>query len=107
MTEETMTLTDFLLARIAEDAAAASPTVAEMNENSLNAGCQLGGPAIAYFPPEDLPKGAWSRFRVIAECEAKRAIVESESLNSQHWDIILRALAAVYAAHPDYRAEWA
>jgi len=121
MTTDTVTITDFILARVAEDEAAASPTVAEMNANNPNAGCQLG-PAIAYFPPEALPKGSWGRFRVLAECKAKRAIVAihdggyiknvgplTHECDGSYDSIVcetLTALAAVYAGHEDYRAEW-
>jgi len=47
--------------------------------------------------------------RVLAECAAKRAIIEL----SVNWDgftrnvDVLRALAAVYADHPDYQEAWA
>ena len=41
--------------------------------------------------------------RVLAECDAKRRIVERRN----HLDgPTLRALAAVYADHPDWREEW-
>lgn len=88
MTAATLTLSDFLLARIAED-------------------------------ERDLPsKGGvdWLH-RVLAECEAKRQIVEAyagmEALPSEEqreqratlrWACQL--LAAPYADHPDYREEW-
>ena len=101
-----MTLTEFLLARIAEDEDIARNTMASMK---------------------------WST-RVLAECEAKRRIVElhADGGNSQGYDdtgygeydhactecgafgeygiewpcATLRALAYVYAGHPDYRQEW-
>lgn len=63
--------------------------------------------------------------RVLAECEAKRRIVEgrtgiphpSDGCDgscdgpNDHWHLVyewdvLRALAAVYADHPDYREAW-
>ena len=105
MTTETLTLTDFLLARIAED------------EADARAGL--------------VAEGSW---RVLAECEAKRRIVELHSIREaspscsqcggytattdgqrgivHHGYAIpwpcptLRALALPYADHPDYREDW-
>jgi hypothetical protein len=86
-----MTLIEFLLARITDDEA-------------------LAANASSYY---------WGRRtlseRVLAECEAKRRIIEAApwANNGGHsamkdlpgrW--ILRLLAAVYADHPDYRDEW-
>ena len=109
-----MTLTDFLLARIAEDEAVARQAEAD----SAAAG---GDPSILgeYYDPA----------RVLAECEAKRRIVEmhhstpAPGVDRDGFDLggywcnecddgiswpcpTLRALAAVYAGHPDYRDEW-
>lgn len=76
-----MILTEFLLARIAED--------------------------------EDGPFfNAWHVGRVLAECEAKRRIVDRTQGPVAHagQDIerraVLSLLAAPYADHPDYRREW-
>jgi hypothetical protein len=83
----TMTLTDFLLARIAEDEACADGL--EWDD---------GNPV-------------HQTARVLAECEAKRRIVEAcadvlaydaEALPQD----VLRLLALPYADHPDYRQEW-
>ena len=107
-----MTITEFLLARIAEDEAA------------------LNGPCRATLSSDDPA-------RVLRECEAKRRIVEAHPLTRNVvpvWsgetpgvacancaalgrgdgDIVedigpcdtLCALASVYADHPDYREEW-
>ena len=107
------TLTEFLLARIAADEAAAD----DVDWDDYN---PLHQPA-----------------RVLAECEAKRRIVERERWKPPHgmdcdghpgawmphgdygagycmWgaehdgeqSATLRDLAAVYADHPDYRNEW-
>lgn len=61
----------------------------------------------------------WGPARVLAECAAKRAILtlfKSEDVK-EDWSIeaayaagvddCIRALAAVYADHPDYENEWA
>jgi hypothetical protein len=58
----------------------------------------------------------WDPARVLAECEAKRRIVEAHNKrvdedDSMAWivasEVLLKTLALPYAAHPDYRAEWA
>jgi hypothetical protein len=75
-----LTLTDFLLARIADLEAMAR---AELNEGW-----------------EDI---------VLAECEAKRRIVECATnmhTSGPDWDEACRFLALPYADHPDYREEW-
>lgn len=86
-------LTEFLLARIAED------------EASLPEGFDC------WYPPE----------RYAAECEAKRRIVEDfeilhadygvthdPSTEARRFQALIAAarLASVYADHPDYREEW-
>lgn len=48
--------------------------------------------------------------RVLAECDAKRRIVELDELNGGHGDAqanALRALASVYADRPGYDPAWA
>ena len=49
---------------------------------------------------------AWHPTRVIAECGAKRQVVEALADAGDLRDVVLRTLAAVYADHPDYREEW-
>jgi uncharacterized protein DUF6221 len=54
----------------------------------------------------------WHPARVLAECDAKRRIIELQRSDlrddPQDWeaDEVLRLLALPYAGHPDYRAEW-
>jgi hypothetical protein len=94
-----MTLTDFLLARIAEDEG--------INRRIVKAA------GFAMFNGEPVDPHAR---RLLAECEAKRRIVE---LSWHHlgdeeygWGMeeakrqILTLLALPYADHPDYREEW-
>jgi hypothetical protein len=109
-----MELTDFLLARISEDQAAAraAPTDGALiwSDNG-------------WVPPP------WSKARVLAECESKRRIVElhEEALierlddefpgdscdalcgvdNDDFPCATLRLLALPYADHPDYDPTWA
>lgn len=126
MTEvTTQTLADFLLARIAEDEAAATAALASRTRprstppgrwiQSTPGACVLdGGPnsvarsatagVIAHIARHDPA-------RVLAECEAKRRIVGQVERNVRDvtggWlDRILHLLALPYADHPDYRDEW-
>lgn len=89
-----MTLTEFLLARIAEDEAAAERVLLDYGGGDL----------------ESLEA------RVLAECEAKRRIVDRYSDDAIWPDYqggyesatedAVRDLAAVYADHPDYDDAW-
>jgi hypothetical protein len=104
-----MTLTDFLLARIAED--------------------EAYGWALAHGNRPGLERpgfGIYNPSRVLAECEAKRRIVEmakgspdfldamprpgyAQPYHSPSVDVLIRVqqlLALPYADHPDYREEW-
>lgn len=118
-----MTLTEFLLARIAEDEAQANRSKAD-----AASGKTLGVPPGWITGVAD---------RVLAECEAKRRIVDAIEDERQRMDIYnrdydlgllttegdlrsglasnarwagldmaARALASAYADHPDYREEW-
>jgi Family of unknown function (DUF6221) len=94
-------LTDFLLARLAEDEAVASATLA-----NFGLARDLKGPMLAHVTHFDPA-------RILAECEAKRRIVGLKAQPSDPYtpggyvtDEILLALAQVYADHPDYRKEW-
>jgi predicted NAD-dependent protein-ADP-ribosyltransferase YbiA (DUF1768 family) len=81
-------LTEFLLARIAEDEAAVGRHLA------------------------DASRTGWGDYpvRVLRECEAKREIIRAFRLNDEHGSTglgtAIRLLAAVYAGHADYRDEW-
>lgn len=112
------TLTDFLLARIAEDEAAARQEDAEYAHTSL----------LPTYDSEHQTR--WNTERVLAECEAKRRIVEEAvdfvgemdneemrtndlyafgriQARSRSWqDHILRALAQPYSGHPDFDESW-
>jgi hypothetical protein len=98
-----MSITEFLLARIAEDEADAA--------DLARLGRALSGPPY------------WAKDRFLAECKAKRQILsdyENElrehELRPYHGDggecegpglqMAIWRLASVYADHPDYRPEW-
>lgn len=127
---QTLTLTDFLLARIAEDEAVArsSPDVERKSDAAVFTSLREPTGTVEFDPA-----------RVLAECEAKRRIVEEHPIyqgprilevdstgtdfgcelchcvDPVHADGIieslgycttLRSVASVYADHPDYREEW-
>lgn len=80
------TLTDFLLARIAED---------EYAVRGMMSGAD--------------PDFFWGPDRIRDECEAKRRVVlwaHGSRLDVDSVDGVLIPLASVYADHPDYREEW-
>lgn len=92
-----MTLIDFLLARIADDEK------------------QAVGPCDCAIEGLPLEHGYSCPVRVLAECDAKRRIVDECVRGSQGWpardlqigyEDILMYLALPYAGHPDYRSEW-
>ena len=100
-----MTLTEFLLARIAEDRHAAEHADWAMQGKWYADADDKVDEFVREFSPA----------RVLAECEAKRRIVEQwERISTrlqvdldqtQGWET-LRVLASVYSDHPDYRQEW-
>lgn len=127
-----MTITEFLLARIEEDEkyarAAGGRRWASWNRSwdatpsrDIADGTERLFPVPAQY---DEHVAQWDPARVLAECEAKRRIVEMHPVyadNDQHdcpgeWPNYagpgdpcptLLALASVHADHPDYDAAWA
>jgi hypothetical protein len=103
MTTATATLTDFLLARIAEDKARAGAVPSPVTTGGrLDT---LTGRARARFVAD------WQPARVLAECEAKRKQVEHlirfmENDYAPWNEEQLQIMAAVYSDHPEYREEW-
>lgn len=98
-----LTLAEFLLARISED-------IALMHNEGLLAAwhtrdCGINGAGL-----EEVWCSCEVPARVLAECEAKRRIVEvAERFGTWEGgmaDVTLRYLALPYADHPDYRDEW-
>lgn len=121
MSTDAPPLTEFLLARIAED----EQTARDAGADAMAGARWKAYPEAAY---NELQQASLDRSRrVLAECEAKRRIVElggeAETLDDQTWfdrglpsdpgyndprcgERILRVLAAVYADHSDYHEEW-
>lgn len=119
-----MNLADFLLARIAEDEELARDTAAE-HYNGDHGGTGCCGQSRQFL-------SAHAPARVLAECEAKRRIVELHAVSTkrewvnpidgpayqedEHTCAIcgwvpevcetIKLLALPYADHPDYREEW-
>jgi hypothetical protein len=110
MTTQTTTLADFLLARITED------TMLALKQPA---------PEMPPLAPIWRREDAWSLCidpaRVLAECEAKRRIVElhagyrdelsgfwyCDACDRSHWPCeTLMILAQPYSDHPDYLKEW-
>jgi hypothetical protein len=89
---EAMTLTDFLLARIAK----------------VEASIESARTATPDVDQDTFESWAWVK-RDRAECAAKRQIVENATnmhTSGPDWDEAVRILAAIYSDHPDYREEW-
>ena len=112
-----MTITEFLLARIAEDEADAHAATSvgfdpdwtsrpDLTGQPIMAGkyriATCGESVMAHIARHDPA-------RALAECEAKRRIVSLDDLDGGQDDghvHALRCLASVYADHPDFRDEW-
>jgi len=102
-----MTLTDFLLARIAEDEAAA--------RHSLDGDIEYL-PSLTTKHGDVIYLGVTHPARVLAECAAKRAILFDEVPDGPTADYVggwrdarmeyLRLLVQPYASHPDFDPEW-
>jgi hypothetical protein len=111
MTTQTSTVTDFILARVADDEAVAR-WVIEQNAWGPDAPISTGDDP---WPSEQAFAEHLAPARVLAQCEAHRAIVE---LWRQAHDIYggeagafmsdtLRALANIWSDHKDFQADWA
>jgi hypothetical protein len=109
-----MSLAEFLLARIAEDEADAqrlADTLIVTGGDRYN----IGGFQPLLHPPVPVIPA-----KLLAECEAKRRIVERHRWAEEHPDWrdfesedhfdaalgTLRDLAQPYKGHPDYQPEW-
>jgi hypothetical protein len=118
-------LTDFLLARISEEEAQARELVPGRVDPE-NARWHTESLAMASLDDRQRRYVAnWAPPRVLAECEAKKRIVDlwefanREASMGAEWPVkqlfdgrlsmieaALRALAAVYADHPEFQPEW-
>lgn len=109
-------LTDFLLARIAEDEliareAGPMPWIYATNEESV---LDFEAHRVTPLRTERANNAhvyRWNPGRALAECEAKRRWIEhvlheSESRLTDEQRFSLRAMALPYAHHRGYREEW-
>lgn len=99
------TLTEFLLARIAEDEAVANHVRPDERPRTRDA-LGLGSARDGFHSAVAITSG-----RVLAECKAKRQIVASTERamrlgTNGLGPSVLRELAAVYADHSDYDESW-
>jgi hypothetical protein len=103
-----MTLTEFLLARIAEDEA-----IAKRAEPHA----EMFDPMYGEQFPVDAHIEHWPPARMLAECEAKRRIVEwlpEDDVLGDGWHdgwnhghrYAMQLLALPYVDHPDYQQDW-
>lgn len=124
-----MTITEFLLARIAEDETAARAALIEADYFQF--GDTAAEALLGLSESEGAQDEALAHFRrhdparVLAACEAKRRIVKAASevadlerdfgehagwspddFEQVHSDEILRGLASEYADHPDFDPKW-
>jgi Family of unknown function (DUF6221) len=123
----TMTLTEFLMARIAEDEAVAravtpGPWWIEKTSSHMDTETwavadieRFRGYTNHVSVGEDKPLAEYiarhDPARVLAECEAKREIIKAadEVGRGTGWittQTFLQLLALPYADHPDYQQEW-
>lgn len=117
----TKTLSEFLLARIGEDEAQARDAIAKRDAIAYTHPPVVPDMALMAFEDVGVPAVLVGPERVLAECEAKRQVVELHAENDsnpsrfelQCWNDgeeypcqTLRILALPYADHPAYRREW-
>ncbi len=110
-----MSIVDFLNARIAEDEDEARRAL-HPPWRSDGLYVVLNEPADEARDPEPRYGAVWHPRRVLAECESKRRVVtlvgtvaegRLDGASVSLWaDRTLRALAAVYADHPHFQAQW-
>lgn len=120
-----MTLTEFLLARIAEEEAVAREVAEKVMPDERGRAVyyeQATGSAAEIIWDVDYAQGGYTitAARVLAECEAKRRIVEQydaierlqENLDYdtrgayESIELTVQYLALPYADHPDYDEAW-
>ena len=108
-----MDIRDFLLARIAEEETYAYHALGLLGmENPWWTGVALKSCFPDLSRADALHIEQHSPRRVMADCAARRAIVEAFDPDMPDLDPyvgrdVVAILAAVYADHPDYQQEWA
>lgn len=103
-----MNITDFLLARIAEDEALAQSILDRSAPDPWDNPMETGN----FWPEEVAFSDRHSPARVLAECAAKRGVIDifkdrcPEVFDGERWVSPLAPLAAVYKDHPEYQEAW-
>lgn len=111
-----MTLSEFLLDRIAEDELAARRFMVANHDYTDQPSDHVGGwigprhvdtPA-RHLDVEDYEGGPGNARRVLAECDAKRRLIRHVTvvMDAAGRDAVLRLLALPYVDHPGYLDEW-
>lgn len=104
-------LTDFLLARIAEDEAAWSSTrhgYADLSKRML-AECEAKRRIVEALEDERQRKDIYNRDYDSGRYDFNRNDLLARRASNARWaglEIAARALATVHADHPDHREEW-
>jgi hypothetical protein len=93
------TLTEFLLARIGEVEAEVAAFDEEWGTTTVAGPVPIG---LAYITDTEYMQLLVEPAHVLAECEAKRQIIERHL----YLQGTLALLALPYADHPDYREDW-
>lgn len=125
MTAETLTLTDFLLARIDEDEEQARrggdpvgwvtfrQSDGSLGYTAVGSWTEEGWLVDGRLVQDEHATAFYDPTRVLAECESKRRIIEAaaniiepDPARRAALEFVISQLAAVYADHPDYRDEW-
>ena len=122
-----MDLAEFLLARLDEDESAARAAFADLEQRTddgrwevpSNYGAdeaRIEGVGIIIYDEgghdreQALHVARHDPARVLAECDAKKAIVELFSSRDEAWaatrDVLFELLALPYNSHPDYQESW-
>jgi hypothetical protein len=117
-----LTLTEFLLAQIAQDEAMAQEardgSARDWAEADEDAGCKccvlVLGLGVVVDDRQAPHIVRWDPARVLAECAAKRAIIDWDCMfdggvvdgSSMENDRVLWLLAQPYADHPDFDPAW-
>ena len=105
-----MTLTEFLLARIAEDESVARECIREYERESTrspHAELWTRVESTTWGVGDYVHMVGVSAARLLAECEFKRRLIgEPEHRGGVVYNAQLLWMADVYADHPDHRDEW-
>lgn len=109
-----MTITAFLLARIAEDEEQARQAIVKREAVAYTHPPQVPDMALAAFEDVGVPAVLVGPERVLADCEAKRALVQAfENVNTSRGndamsrlEPLMRRFAGAYAQHPDFDSVW-